>query len=246
MGKIVAYECDLCGTSVKSKNNVIILSGTIFNGEDEIVFDAEDKLMICNNCLINNIVDTELPNNPTTVNDNLDEIRELITPNNNFINSEPFLDNIKDTINDSFLDNIKDTINDENLIIPDNDFTLKENNDIIPLTENNTHGQTKDPEVFNLLKIVPEMHSEIINYFGYSTIDDFYEQNNIKTLDNVFMVLESDYDISIDDIMKTHSMSIESILVYSNNKTSIKKASVFVLDDKGYISKDILNQLYSV
>jgi hypothetical protein len=51
MGKKIIFECDQCGKEYHSSNQVLILDGIIYNGNDEIIYKDNKKKIICQSCI---------------------------------------------------------------------------------------------------------------------------------------------------------------------------------------------------
>lgn len=55
MGRIVVYLCDICNTQYKDPNDVFIIDGIIYNGNEEIIFKDNKSQIRCKNCFQNKI-----------------------------------------------------------------------------------------------------------------------------------------------------------------------------------------------
>lgn len=50
MGKIIVYMCDFCESTFKDPNQIIIINGKVFNGDEKKIYENNEKA-VCSNCI---------------------------------------------------------------------------------------------------------------------------------------------------------------------------------------------------
>lgn len=262
MGKISAYKCDNknCDFITPYKDDVFVIKGEFRNGEDEIIYQNTEHMMLCFDCLMKHLkitsVELQMENqsnsNLELMNDmiskqleenNIDASEETTTPEITPMPVEttpPQPNESLDSINQE-IDTIQEEIAEED---------LEEKDDVIV---ERTTEQPQDETTYDyihIFKIVnEEQQTAILTQLGFSDLEHFQKHTKMENIIGVYIPAASgglnEKDLE-KPIMQTYNMSVAPILYdISNDIPQIKKASVFLTDDthSGYISNDILNQL---
>lgn len=249
MGKIIVYECDLCSYTTKNADEIFICDGSIKSGENEFIYTFNKNNMICFECLIGifqkDIGEISIDENNQINENEIDileqnNIRELIEPTD--VIQKPFNPPKLDIFDKK--ENIESKTQIINEIIED-----KENISKVINSEKNQNNLEKPIDYFQVEKIVTdEDELTLVNDCGFTSLDDFYQSTNIKTLKGIFVPLINDgiSESSLDNpLTVTHEMVGVPILYKfdENKKPLIKNATAFIKGDSGFISHDIFYQL---